>query len=82
MTTADEINAWLSDTEGDAVEIARRVYVLAQRCHPGERPKWLRNEWPQMPKDYRDFLASIALAAIDDYRSNGRAILKAEGMTP
>jgi len=57
-----EIERWLASVDSDEADIASRVYIAARRAHvTGEKPKWCRLPWHDLPKDYRDFLTSFVL---------------------
>ncbi len=60
-----EIKRWLESTDDPASDIASRAYGLAKLSPVGgERPKWCRGEWHNLPTEYREFLVSIARLAI------------------
>jgi hypothetical protein len=62
----EEIERWLASTKDTAADIAARAYSAAKLSHVGgERPKFLRGEWHNLPKPYREFLVSIAQRALD-----------------
>lgn len=62
-----EIKQWLDSVPDDASEIANRAYSAsrAQWIGKGEKPKFNRTEWHHLPKDYREFLVSIARYALE-----------------
>ena len=61
----EEIQRWLDSVSDPASDLAQRAHMNARRAHVGgELPKYLRGEWHNLPKDYREFLASIAQLAL------------------
>jgi hypothetical protein len=67
----DEIQRWLDSMRDTPSDIASRVYMDAKRSHTGERPKWCRIEWHNLDGRYREFLVSIARAAMEYERKFG-----------
>lgn len=61
----EEIDRWIDSISDHASDIASRAYTNAKMAHvTGERPKYLRGEWHNLPADYREFLVSIARLAM------------------
>jgi hypothetical protein len=61
----EEIQRWLAATADPSADIASRAYSHARLSHVGgERPKWIRGQWHNLPSDYREFLVSIARLAM------------------
>lgn len=69
----DEIKRWIASIPDDPSDIASRVYMDAKLLHLGERPKWCRVGWHNLDGRYRDFLVSIARAAMDHQRKFGES---------
>jgi hypothetical protein len=66
----EEIDRWLASFPTETSELAGRAYALARGAHRGgELPKFMRNQWHDLPKDYRAFLTFITQFALNAHAS-------------
>lgn len=59
MSEMNDTNVWLASLQ-TAADVAEEAYTSLRNSWPGQRPKWLRQHWHQLPTDFRVLLINIA----------------------